>query len=213
MVPRRALLAAALSISSVASLAADPAKPSIVLVPMFGDTVSLMVPAGWVKVHQQKTERVAILEFVPAGQSTAAWSEMITVQAFKGVPANVTPLGLLESTAGRIGGVCPDHAVAATLGELKVGERPAHAAIIGCGSMPAGEAGARAGQGEVAYYVAIRGTSDMVVVQRAVRGKAFDRKQPPITRQVASAMHAALQPLSVCGLSEPPAQCGPGAKR
>ena len=53
---------------ATSALAADPAKPSIVLVPMFGDTVSLMVPAGWVKVHQQKTERVAILEFVPAGQ-------------------------------------------------------------------------------------------------------------------------------------------------
>ena len=211
---RRALLAAFASFwVALPALGADPTKPSIVLVPMFGDGVTFSVPPGWIKVHQQKNERQAILEFVPAGQSTAAWSEMITVQAFKDPHANATPLGLLESIAGRVGGVCPEHSVAATLGELKVGERPAHAAIIGCGTMPAGAAGASAGQGEVAYYVAIRGTSDMIVVQRAVRGKAFDRRQPPITRQVATAMHAALQPLSVCGFSEPPAQCGPGAKR
>ncbi len=68
---RRALLAALAAAGISTALAADPAKPSIVVVPMFGDGVTLSVPAGWVKVHQQKTEQQAILEFVPAGQSTA----------------------------------------------------------------------------------------------------------------------------------------------
>ena len=211
---RRALLAAFLATCfAPAALAGDAARPSLVVVPMFGDGVTLSVPAGWVKAHQQKNERQAILEFVPAGQTVQAWNEMITVQAFKGLPAEATPRRLLESIAGRMRGVGPEHAVATGLGDLKVGERPAHAAIIGCATVPAGAAGAGDGQGELAYYVAIRGANDMVVVQRAVRGRAFDRQRPPITPQVATAMHGAMAPLSVCALSEPPGKCGPGATR
>ena len=214
MVSGRALAAAIVSGCCISSaFAADPAKPSLLVVPMFGDGVTLMVPAGWNRVHQERTAQQAVLEFVPAGQSVKDWSEMLTVQAIKGPPAEVTPMGFLEQVVVGVRRVCPEHAVAITLGDLKVGERPAHAAIIGCGAMPAGTAGAKAGQGEVAFYVAVRGVSDMVVVHRAVRGKAFDRRQPPITAPVAAAMRAALEPLTVCGLSEPPARCGPTAKR
>lgn len=209
----RRFFLALLALAAPACFAADAPRPSIVLVPMFGDGVSLTIPAGWIRAHQQRTDRLAILEFVPAGQSAREWNEMITVQAFAGIPAEATPLRVLESVAARIRDVCPGKSVAIALGERKVGERAAHAAIIGCGTLRAGESGAKAGQGEVAFYLAIRGTSDMVVVQRAVRGRAFDPADPPISTPVAAAMHSALEPLSVCGLSEPPSRCGPGARR
>ena len=209
----RAWLALFLAAGVLTAHAGDAAKRSIVLVPMFADAVVFSVPPGWQLAHQMRTETQAILEFVPEGQTVQAWREMITVRAFKDPPRDVTPKAFLEQVADRLQGVCPGQAVAASLGDTRVDSHPAHGAILGCGRMPAGTAGATAGQGEVAYYLALRGSGDFVVAQRAVRGRAFDRARPPVTPRDAAAMREALQPLKVCSLSEPAEACRTRAPR
>lgn len=202
---------ASLAAASVATVALaqtpDPSKPSVTIVTMFGDAVLFGIPAGWKKIHQQRTENAAIMEFVPQDQSAQSWREMITVQAFRAPPKEVSPKAFMELMVGRIQDGCGAQTVAIPIADMRVDGRPAFSAIIGCASLPKPAAGAQAGQGEAAYYVAVRGAKDMLLFQRAVRGAGFDKSKPPITPASAPKLFESLQPIKLCSPSDPPSAC------
>jgi len=211
---RKALTLASIAAASVAWVATvavaqtpDPSKPSVTVVTMFGDAVLFGIPAGWQKVHQQRNENAAIIEFVPQDQSAQSWREMITVQAFRAPPKEVTPKAFMELMVGRIQDSCGAQTVAIPVADLRVDGQPAFSAIIGCASLAKPTAGAQAGQGEVAYYVAVRGAKDMLLFQRAVRGAGFDKSKPPITPASGPKLFESLQPIKLCNPSNPPSAC------
>jgi hypothetical protein len=185
----------------------DPTRPGIAVIPMFGDGVVFNLPPGWVKMYQQRNESVAIVEFLPEGQTLELWREMITVQAVRNPPAQVTPKSFMELMAGRIRESCGAPTVAIPLEDLKIDGSPAFSAIMGCGALPRPTAGAQAGQGEVAYYLAVRGGKDMLIFQRAVRGPGFERSKSPISAANAGALRDAFLPIRICSLADPAADC------
>lgn len=186
---------------------ADPAIPSVNIIPMYGDGVLFSLPPGWKKTYQQRNDNVAIVEFLPSGQTLEGWREMITVQAVRNPPAQVTPRSFMDLMAGKMRESCGATAVNIALGGLKIDGHPAFSAIMGCGAQPHPTAGAKAGHGEVAYYLVVRGTKDMLIFQRAVRGPGFNSATSPIRPDNASALHNAFLPIKICSLAEPAADC------
>lgn len=195
------------------SKSAEPYPQSINLIAMFGDGVTFRVPAGWTKAYQQRNDKTAIIEFVPEGQTVDAWRELISVQAFKDLPPQMSPQTVIERMLTAIRDHCGRNAIAIPLGERMVDGQPGFAAITGCASMPRPTAGAQVGQGESAYYLAVRGPKDMHLFQRAVRGPAFLPGNSPINAGNVSQIYQSLNPIKFCDLSKPAKDCVERAPR
>lgn len=84
-------------------------------------------------------EGTVSFEYVPEGQTVENWREMITLQGFRDADRNpaLTPKNFLGLKALDHRKVCGERMVAISIGDLRVDGHDAHAAIIGCGSVPA----------------------------------------------------------------------------
>jgi len=89
------------------------------------------------------------------------------------------------------------------LGALKIDSYEAGAAIIGCANLQTPVAGGlQKGQGEIAYYVAIKGEHDVYIIQRSVRGAAFDPAHPPITPEKIAMLMRDILPIKLCSKTD-----------
>lgn len=205
-----AMISAAMVITPLLSHAASDgadalsAKKFNVSRPIFSQLVVHGIPKGWKVGFEKAMPTRYIQEFVPAGESVESWSEMITVQGFKDMSQNpnMAPKALLSMVGGGIKKTCGESFIGQVVGEQSVDSYEAYWAIIGCGNMPASRpSGIKQGQGEVALYVAIRGTRDVYVIQRAVRGNAFDPTRSPISAQRITELLHDVQPIKICDLN------------
>lgn len=186
-----------------------PASATLTI-PIFSQVLILTLPKGWRPDFQSVKPLSYLAEFVPAGQSVQAWKEMITVQGARGLANNpgADPKAFLDGISARMRRVCGDDAVTQDLGDTRVDAYEAHAAIMGCARAPQALAsGLAKGQGEVAYFVAIKGENELYIIQRAVRGGAFDRSKPPISAGTVDQIWAPLQPVKLCRSSESRSDC------
>jgi hypothetical protein len=172
----------------------DDSAPVSMTINVFSQVIAFRLPARWKPGHQSVKPLTYMAEFVPSSQDATAWSEMITVQGMRGFAAKVSPRRFLEDLSASIANACPAHYVAEFLGEATIDSLPAYMAILGCARYLAPTQGAKAGQGEVAVYVAIQGRDDLYLIHRAVRGERFDGGRSPITPENASAL---LKPLEI----------------
>jgi hypothetical protein len=187
----------------------DLPKPATATIPIFNQVIAFTLPAHWKPVHQSATKATYVAEFVPRAESAQAWREMITVQGFRDLAQQprASPINFLAKIAAGMEKVCGGDTVTQSLGAVTVDSYEAQAAIIGCASLPRAAPGARAGQGEIAYYLAIKGTHELYVIQHAVRGGAFDKRKAPITEANAAQILEALQPVKVCDPVDSREQC------
>ena len=194
---------------------ARAAKSMAAVVPIFSQSVVFTLPGGWKPAFENDGKDSYMLEFVPQGQTVEAWKEMITVQGLRNLAKNpqFAPLALIENIAGGLKKICGDELIFQSLGDTKVGVYDAHAAILGCARVEVEAFGAKTGQGELAYYLVIKGTNDMYVVQRAIRGAAFAKADAPISPGSAEAFMRAMQPIKVCERSGSQVDCAAQASR
>ena len=184
--------------------------------PIFSQLVVHGIPKGWKTGFEKTMPARYIQEFVPATESVESWSEMITVQGLKDMSQNpnMTPKALLSMVAGGIKKTCGESFIGQAVGEHTVDSYEAYSAIIGCGNMPANRpTGIKQGQGEVALYVAIKGTRDIYVIQRAVRTNAFDPARSPITVPRIAELIRDVQPIKICDLNVSQFTCWDRAPR
>lgn len=187
----------------------DLPTPATATIPIFSQVVAFTMPAHWKPAHQNITRASYIAEFVPREQSAQSWTEMITVQGFRDLArrSQASPMHFLADIASGIEKFCGPGTVTQPLGAVTVDSYEAQAAIIGCAALPRDASGAQRAQGEVAYYLAIKGTNDIYVIQRAVRSAAFDKRKAPISEANAAEILASLQPIKICDHADPPGQC------
>ena len=207
-----------------APAAADAVVPSpraaqelavAVSVPIFSQTIMFTLPGGWKPAYENDAKDSYMLEFVPQGQTVEKWQEMITVQGIRNLAKNpqATPGALIANIAGGLKKICGDELIFQSLGNMKIDSFDAHAAILGCARVEVEAFGAKTGQGELAYYLAIKGTNDMYVVQRAIRGAAFAKSDALISPANAVEFMSAMQPIKVCERSNSLGECTARAAR
>jgi hypothetical protein len=144
------------------------------ITPVFSQLIRFAIPEGFATVFERTNGRSYTLEMVRQGETTAAWTQMITLTGAQGLTANanITPQGLAGLIAGGFKKHCPDTFAAAALGSLQTSglqQQEGFAAVASCGSV-------NHDHSETALLVAIKGAADYYTLQWAERGPA--RSQP-----------------------------------
>ena len=160
-------------IAATASHAEGPAPKSgtpasmTAISPIFGQMVRFSMPSNFVAVHETTKDNFYIRESVLKGETTAQWTQMITVTGHKGLAGNpkFTPQGFAGSMAGGFKGACPETFVTKSFGETKLGDQDAFVAVAACGKVNA----SADGHSETALIVVVKGSTDGYTIQWAER--------------------------------------------
>src|SRR5688572_17080626 len=62
---------------------------------------------GFIVGYDAGNDQQSIREEVPAGETVADWTRMVTTQRFAGLASRVTPIQFLQLMARQLGGACP----------------------------------------------------------------------------------------------------------
>ena len=167
------------------------------IAPIFSQLVLISPPSNFRPVfeHLDDGGTSYIHESVPEGESTAQWTQMITVTGAKGLASrlNITPQFLVADLAKRFHSACPASFSDLNLGEVQLGGAYGYAMVASCGSITADGSI----HSESTLILEIRGSNDDYSVQWAVRGPAS--AQPLAWDESAwRARLQHLQPIKLC---------------
>ena len=171
---RRRFRQAVLRIATLLAVLAGPVGASAA--PSGGEVLFVYPPDGWKLALETRVGKIRFTEYVPAGQSVEAWSEMITVQVVENSgDLSATDVARRLRTqfiaeCGQVRHRGPER--------LNVGGYLAARLYLEC-TDPISErrpGGARYRKHEVAAYQVIQGKSDLYVIERAWHGD--NRSEP-----------------------------------
>ena len=163
--------------------------------PIFSQLVMLAYPREFKVAFEETNGDRYIREAVPAGETVERWTQLITVTGAKGLSANpnATPQAFVEQIASGFKRACEPTFSATAVGETKVSGQDAFMAIVGCGTVGAGDFR----RSETALIMAIKGTADFYTIQWAERGPASD-KATPANEETWKERYKILSPIRVC---------------
>lgn len=166
-----------------------------VISPIFSQSVSFTLPAGFTTVWEDGNKTNYLREAVPTGETVESWTQMVTVTGAKGLAGNpdVTPRSFASAIAGGFEKSCPDTYSDKILKEGK-NERgyDEFAAVVSCGATPGGSGMSS----ESALIVVIKGDRDYYTVQWAERGSPSG-KAIPVNPQKWKGRLAKLAPINI----------------
>lgn len=166
---------------------------------IYNQKIEFNVPEGWNPVFENTTPEHYILEFVPKGQTKEEWSEMFTVQGFKGLAQKVEPQILLAITGKTHKDLCGDQMVFNLMEPTVVSKHSAQSAIIGCASINKDHpSGLKSGMSEIAYYTAVKGSEDIYLFHKSKRDLKFNVKNPPLNKLNAENFISNFMPIKLC---------------
>lgn len=180
--------------------------------PVFGQLLMFSFPEGFTPVFENTSGDQYIRESVLTGETTARWSQMVTVTGAKGLASNreITPQLLANRIASGFQNACPSSFTGAGLGGFKIDGYDAFAAVVGCGvANSTGDP-----YSETMLLIVIKGKSDYYTIQWAERSAA---SQTPIKLDDATWADRLkkLTPIKLCpivpGESAPYPSCVGGA--
>src|SRR5690606_32997600 len=116
-----------------------------------------------------------IQQHAPQGETTNDWTQLITMTGHKGLAAGqqLTPGAFAQQVAAGIQRSCPETFAARPLGNLAISGHNGFIALVGCGTVTAGEP-----RSEITLLVTVKGSTDFFSIQWAERGAAVAR--PPV---------------------------------
>jgi hypothetical protein len=192
------LLCAAATASRAERPAQKGAPTSVTAIsPIFGQLVRFSMPASFIAVSENTNGQSYIREAVPRGETTEAWTQMITVSGYKGLAGNpnYSPQGFAEKMAAGFKAACPETFAAKGLGETKFGDQDAFIAVAGCGKINA----SADGHSEIALIVIVKGVTDSYTIQWAER-TASQPSAPVIDDAKWQERLHALMPIRFCAI-------------
>jgi hypothetical protein len=187
-----------LGASAMPSHAESPAPSSVTAIsPVFGQLVRFSMPAKFVAASENTEGNFYIREAVPRGETTTAWTQMITVTGSSGLAtsANFSSQKLAASIALGFKKACPESFAVKDLGETKLGGQDAYVAVASCGKVNA----SADGHSETALIVAVGGASDAYTIQWAER-TPHASLPPGIDEAIWRQRLAELMPIRLCAI-------------
>jgi len=184
------------------------APSGFAITPVFSQGLRYGVPAGWVPAFRQVQGNIYLLEYIPEGEVIESWSQMLTLQGVKMGSWSATPAKILDSMRDTLQRICPKTIIHERLGTISIQGFEAVEALHGCGKFTSDQpSGAKRGQGEVAYVLAIQGRNDIYLIQKAMRVDAFKPKKSPLTAKNLQDFVADLLPVSLCKVQQEGDEC------
>lgn len=152
---------------TVLAQAPAPAPAARAVTPVFSQLVSFSYPSGFVPAFEDSKPGGYIQESVLRGETVERWTQMLTLSGARdlAVNAQMTPSRFAGSVATGFKNACPQSYAALGLGDLRVGNYDAFAAVIGCGIAPGGA------RSEVALLLVVKGERDYYTLQWAERAE------------------------------------------
>ena len=165
------------------------------ITPIFSQLVRIPVPKGFTPVFENAAGGQYILEWVPRGETTQRWSQMITLTGMKGLAADpkATPEKLAEFIASNFRRVCPDSFSNMAMGVVQISGYDAFISAMSCGvASPKGEP-----YSESLLLLTIKGERDYYTLQWAERGAASKAPIKPDMKILAERIKV-LSPIKLC---------------
>jgi hypothetical protein len=174
--------------------------PSLALAGLQGENLLVPPLVGWVQAYSAAGNGIKLVEYVPAGQTVDAWSQMATVEVFFG-RGGMKPRDLEQRVAEGFRENCAASHVE-DLGAGMSSGLPAARWVTYCSQVK------QLGKGEITYFQAISGKDHFYLVQRIWRGTPFDIAKPlPIPQTLLKEWEAYLDQVSVCDSRDPKRPC------
>jgi len=172
-----------------ALLAGSAAHARPVQVPVLELTLSFNLPDGMAEVTNRNNGTNVLIEYVPRGETTANWTRMVTIQAYRGLGRSSASSGDIARqafypAACRVGPIYRDG------GERILASGMKRSVIAnGCASLPAGAyPRALKGAGEQDFILMFRDADSIYTLNYAVRGAPFAGKRPPVPVETGEAL-------------------------
>lgn len=166
-------LTAALSTPALSQQGVTPERK-----PLAAERLSMpLFPANWIEVHRE-TAPVEVVEYVPQGQTAAAWQDKILLQVYHNL--NDLPLDAIQR---RQQGQNRNRCTGVIEGLMQSGINngyPSAFWTLGCRALKVGGPGIAGTVGETQYTKAIQGESALYVLSRLWRTPAFGGDGPAI---------------------------------
>lgn len=150
-------------------------------IPLFERTLSFRMPSGFVEAINHNNGTNILIEYVPQGETVANWTQMVTIQAYRGLGASPRSTADISRqafypAACKIGPIYHDG------GEQMWASGVKRTVVAnGCASLPAGAyPKALKGAGEQDFIYVFRDADTIYTLNYAVRGQAFAGKAPPV---------------------------------
>jgi len=173
---RIALVGCTFAISGCSeSLAAAETK-----VGLFGKTLHFNLPQGFTRATNNNNGTNLLIEYLPAGETFANWTKLITIQAYRGLGSDPRTTAEIARSAF-YPAACKIGPIYLDLGEKTISPGMKRSYITnGCASLPAGAyPQALKGAGEQDFLMIFRDGQTIYTLNYAERGKPFQAKTPP----------------------------------
>lgn len=157
--------------------AASAASAVETRIELFDRVLAFRLPSGFVRATDTDNGTNVLIEFVPKGQTVANWTQLVTVQAYRGLGRSPEPTAQIARRAF--------YPAACKIGPLYAdgGEKPfapgVKRSIVsnGCASLPAGAyPKALKGAGEQDFLYIFRDADTIYTLNYAERGASFAGK-------------------------------------
>jgi hypothetical protein len=164
------------------------------------ERAEVAVPGGWTTAFEKHEGRTELRQWVPAGQDAKGWTDLLSVQALRGL-AGIGPAGYVE----RLRKLAERGCEGAMARDMPLGSaaRPAAGVFIACAK------DRRTGRGEIALYRVLGGRVDLHVVRRSRRVPAFAPDRPPADETLLKEWQAVLDTAVLCPTAGPCAPAPP----
>ncbi|WP_179403551.1 hypothetical protein [Burkholderia guangdongensis] len=166
--------------------------------PIFSQLVYFHVPTRFVSVYEKRQGAGYVHEWLPPGETTANWTQMVSATGFESLAAkhrDATPKALATNIAAGFQRACPTSFVAKSFYEGQLFSHDAFVMVVGCGS-----AAASGGHSETTAITVIKGAKDFYTLQWAERGNPT--QAPQIDDALWASRIKTLMPFKLCPIKK-----------
>ena len=136
----------------------------------------------WKGVHRQQSKDAFIMEFIPNNQELKTWSDMLTIQGFKGLAEkkDITPQDIELLLANNIKNISSSELIFQELSNISINGYEGVLFLLGLKKLPY-EIIVELPEGvsEVSLYLVVKGKSDFYVMHRSWKREAIVNNKLP----------------------------------
>ncbi len=167
--------------------------------PIGNERLLFSMPPGWRLASRDQRGPISVANYLPPGQDSADWQEMMVVQVFTGLKEKM-PEVFLERVMKLSAETCEDTG-AGPLAQQVVNGYPTALRVLACTKTPAG-------RGEVTAFLVVSGDESLYVIQRVWRGPPFIKGAgAPVPKETLGEWLGFMRAVSLCNAQNPKHPC------
>lgn len=187
---------------------AETAKSVTVEIPIFSQKVRFSLPDGWKNNKAKQFKQSFLAEFTPVDEELDSWTNLFALQAHQNFDPTISPEQVSDSYAAGFVKLCPKSVIYSKLKAQQINGHQAYLSLMGCANMPVDTvSGLKKGMSEISFYIFVKGTKDLYIFQKSLRGDGFDPENLPASIKQSVNEMKSFSPMQFCNLDSPKGKC------